>query len=140
VLGYHPGVVSARLAAIPVTVTLALAVAGCAGTPHENAVTAAARSFVAKVSSGDGAAACALLTDDARSSAPGATDQSCAQAISNVKEQGGAVGGVQVWGDAAQVHIGEDVLFLRLTSGKWKVSAAGCKPQPEGPYDCQVGG
>jgi hypothetical protein len=45
-----------------------------------------------------------------------------------------------VWGDAAQVHIGGDVLFLRLTSGRWKVSGAGCTAQPEGPYDCQVGG
>src|SRR5207248_1263390 len=100
--GYHPGVVSARLSAIPATVAVAVALAGCSATPHANAVTAAARSFVAEVKAGDGAAACALLTDDARSSAPGATDQSCAQAVANVKEQGEAVGGVQVWGDAAQ--------------------------------------
>jgi len=80
---------------------VALALAGCTGTPHENAVTAAARSFVAKLAAGDGAAACALLTDDARSAVPGATDESCAKAIANVKEQGTGVAGVQVWGDAA---------------------------------------
>jgi hypothetical protein len=125
---------------VPASAALALAVAGCSGTPHERGVAAAARSFVAKVKAGDGAAACALLTEDARSSVPGATGQPCAEAISHVKEQGGAVRGVQVWGDAAQVRVGDDVLFLRLTSGEWRVSAAGCTPQPEGPYDCEVGG
>ena len=119
---------------------LAAALVGCSATPHESDVTGAARSFVAKLQAGDGAAACALLTDTARNSVPGATGQSCAEAITNVKEQGGAVEGVQVWGDAAQVRIGADVLFLRLSSGEWKVSAAGCKPQPKGPYECEVGG
>lgn len=136
--GYDASVVSARLVAL--TAAAALVLAGCAGPPHESAVSSAARAFVAELEAGDGAGACALLTDDARSSVPGATDEPCAKAIANVKEQGSGIGSVEVWGDAAQVHVGDDVLFLRLTSGSWKVSAAGCTPQPEGPYDCEVGG
>jgi outer membrane murein-binding lipoprotein Lpp len=113
---------------------------GCSSTPHRDAVVSAARSFVASVTAGDGARACAMLTDDARSSASGATDASCADAVTGVKEHGTGVSGVQVWGDAAQVRIGGDVLFLRLVSGGWRVNAAGCTPQPQGPYDCKVGG
>jgi hypothetical protein len=117
-----------------------LAVAGCSSTPHRDAVSAAARSFVDKLRSGDGAGACDLLTKDAQSSASGATDTSCADAVTGIKERGGAITAIQVWGDAAQVQIAGDVLFLRLVSGAWRVSAAGCTPQPEGPYDCKVSG
>jgi hypothetical protein len=122
------------------TAVLLPVLSGCSGTPHRSAVTAAARAFVQHVRAGEGDAACALLTDDARSSVPGATDQTCAKAITNVKEQGSGVGRVAVWGDAAQVRIGTDVVFLRRMAGHWLVSAAGCKPQPDGPYDCEVGG
>jgi hypothetical protein len=57
----------------------------------------------------------------------------------SVDEKGTSVSSVQVWGDAAQVHVGQDVVFLRRVSGRWLVSAAGCVRQPAGPYDCDVG-
>jgi hypothetical protein len=123
-----------------IAVALAAALAGCSSTPHRDAVTDAAVAFVGDLEKGDGAAACGLLTSDARTAVSGATDTSCADAIASVKERGGPVSSVQVWGDAAQVHVGGDVVFLRRISGKWAVSGAGCKPQPAGPYDCQVGG
>ena len=113
---------------------------GCSATPHRDAVTAAARSFVEKLAAGDGAGACDMLTDDARSSASGATDASCSDAVTGIKEQGSDVTGIQVWGDTAQVRIAGDVVFLRLMSGRWRISAAGCTPKPPGPYDCKVGG
>jgi hypothetical protein len=61
-------------------------------------------------------------------------------AITSIDEQGVTVSGVQVWGDAAQVRVGGDVVFLRRISGEWLVSAAGCQPQPKRPYDCKVAG
>jgi hypothetical protein len=103
-------------------------------------VEGAARGFVNAVRNGDGGAACGLLTDQARSSIAGALDVSCPHAVTHVVERSGAVRGVQVWGDAAQVRIGSDVVFLRLISGQWLVSAAGCTKQLKGPYDCTVGG
>jgi hypothetical protein len=121
-------------------VVAALAMTGCAASPHRGAVVTAARSFVADVARHDGQAACSLLTDDARSSATGATDASCADAVLGVRAHADRVSGVQVWGDAAEVRFGSDVLFLRLVSGHWRVSAAGCTRQPVGPYDCRVGG
>lgn len=116
-----------------------LVVSGCTSTPGQDAVTSAARSFASALERGDGAAACRLLTIDADQSASGATDVPCETAISSVVEHGDSVHGVQVWGDAAQVRVGDDVLFLRRVSGAWRVSAAGCEPLPEGRYDCMVG-
>src|SRR5689334_5964116 len=106
----------------------ALALVAACGTPHRDDVAAAAQRFVRAVNAHDGAAACALLTPQAANSAAGATDQSCAQAVLNVDESGTAIHGVQVWRDAAQVHIGSDTLFLRRLPGGWRIAAAGCTP------------
>jgi hypothetical protein len=119
---------------------LAGAAAGCSTDPHRQAASSVAVSFVASLERGDGSAACELLTSEAQDSATGATDESCAQAIGSVKEQGLTVEKAEVWGDAAQVRIGTDVVFLRRISASWRVSAAGCVRQSEGPYDCKVGG
>lgn len=79
-----------------------------------------------------------MLTSQAYASASGATDTPCPEAIVSIEIKGTEVTSVQVWGDAAQVRLGSDVLFLRHLSGRWLISAAGCEPKPEGPYDCSV--
>jgi hypothetical protein len=112
----------------------------CSTSPKRVGAIAVARSFVAAVSKHDGGAACDLLTDDARDAVTGATDASCADAVVNVKEQGSDVGRVAVWGDSAQVHIGSDVVFLLRERDGWQVSAAGCTPQTDAPYKCDVDG
>jgi hypothetical protein len=94
--------------------------------------------FAAALVRGDGSAACGLLTPSARSSVGGATDAKCEEAILNLQEGGEDPGASQVWGDAAQVRVGDDVLFLRRIGGKWLVAAAGCEPQSTGPYECKV--
>jgi hypothetical protein len=33
-----------------------------------------------------------------------------------------------------------DVVFLTVSGADWLVTAAGCTPRPERPYDCQVSG
>jgi hypothetical protein len=120
--------------------SIALLLTGCAASPQRSGAAVAAQSFVAALERGDGVAACGLLSPEAAQSAPGATDASCADAISSVNENGRSATGVQVWGSAAQVRIGSDVVFLQRISGRWLVSAAGCKQQPVGPYQCQVSG
>ncbi|MEP6852077.1 MAG: hypothetical protein ABJA87_05395 [bacterium] len=102
-------------------------------------MTSVAVDFVTAIENRNGKAACALLTDNAAHSVSGATDTSCEQAALNVDESGTAVGEVQVWGDAAQVHVGDDVVFLRR-GDTWQVQAAGCTSDPPGPYDCDVDG
>jgi hypothetical protein len=119
---------------------LTVFLAGCVPGGQRSAVVSVATRFVADVSRHDGSAACAILTDDAKSSASGATDTPCGQAVLNVKENGTTIRGVQVWGDTAQVKIGGDVLFLRRLKSGWRVNAAGCKPQPRAAYQCDVAG
>jgi hypothetical protein len=121
------------------SIVLLAGLCACSGSPHRDVVASAASSFVSALEHKDGAAACRLLTSDTRQSAAGATDTPCAKAVLSVDEQGTAVSSTQVWGDAAQVRIGSDVVFLRQISGRWRVSAAGCTPQPAGPYDCDLG-
>jgi len=65
---------------------------------------------------------------------------SCAEAIGDVQLAGGTVRSVQVWGGGAQVKLAGDTLFLTETSAGWRVAAAGCQPQGEEPYDCEVEG
>ncbi|HVX45986.1 MAG TPA: hypothetical protein VHC49_19000 [Mycobacteriales bacterium] len=97
-----------------------------------------ARQFVADIRAGDGRAACALLSEQARSAAEGMGDNSCAELITDLKEPGTAVQEAEVWGDTAQVRIGSDVLFLRRSDATWWITAAGCTARPHRPYDCEV--
>jgi hypothetical protein len=114
--------------------------AGCSTSAEKHDAGDVAARFVAAVSARDGAAACGLLSEPARESVSGATDASCAEAVLNVDEHRSPVHGVKVWGDAAQVRIGTDVVFLVHLHTGWRVVAAGCKPQPGAPYKCDVDG
>jgi hypothetical protein len=119
---------------------LGMGLAGCSTRAREHDASEVAARFVAAVSARDGAAACALLTERARESVSGATDATCADAVLNVEEDGSAVRRVEVWGDAAQVRVGTDVIFLQRLRAGWFVSAAGCEPRPSAPYNCDVDG
>jgi len=115
-------------------------VTGCSVTGQRSAVVNEATQFVTAVDQHDGKKACEALTDNAKSSASGATDTPCEKAVLNVKEDATSIHAVQVWGDSAQVKIGTDVLFLRRLHAGWRVNAAGCKPQPHAAYQCDVEG
>lgn len=108
--------------------------------PAAGAPARVAEGFVTALRAGDGSRACTLLTHRARSSAAGATDVSCAAAVANLPDTDTAVRWVRVWGDAAQVRIGSDVVFLRRLPAGWRISAAGCTPRGHRPYDCDVQG
>jgi hypothetical protein len=119
---------------------LTVLLAGCVPGGKRSAVVGVATRFVDDVSRHDGRGACAILTDNAKRSASGATDTPCEQAVLNVKGNGTTIRGVQVWGDSAQVKIGGDVVFLRRLKSGWLVDAAGCRPQPRAAYQCDVAG
>ncbi|PZS16363.1 MAG: hypothetical protein DLM57_10535 [Pseudonocardiales bacterium] len=126
---------------VPLAVGVALILAGCSSSDGQRgAATQTATRFVNAIDQHDGMAACNTLTDNARSSASGATDTPCEKAVLNVKEDSTKIVGVQIWGDDAQVRIGSDVLFLRRLDTGWRVNAAGCTPQPHAAYQCDVEG
>lgn len=99
-----------------------------------------AREWLAAAGAGDATALCRLLTPAAQASVATGGD-TCEQAVADLDlPGGGSVGRVEMWSDEAQVRTGEDTLFLvRLTRG-WRVNGAGCQPQADLPYDCEVAG
>jgi hypothetical protein len=113
------------------------AAAGCAvsATP---AVSETAEQFGAALAHHDGAIACAMLTDEARSDTE-TFDRSCAAQLGSLPDPGTGRG-VEIWGDTAQVRFTSDTVFLLRFPDGWRVGAAGCTSRGEAPYDCQVKG
>jgi len=123
-----------KAAAVVLLVTLT----ACAPASGKSQASAAASRFAAALSSRNGVAACAVLTDAARTSLETGSGQNCAQAILDVHSSAGAAT-AKVWGQEAQVKLGTDTLFLDETKRGWRVRAAGCRLQsPDQPYQCEV--
>lgn len=130
-------VVPARWVGVVWLVAVGLLVSGCGSSAGETAARGVAERFLGAVSSGDGAAACGLLAPQAVRRIE--SDQGdCVQALVGMGLPGGQVRGVSAWGDAAQVRTTADTLFLRELDSGWRVTAAGCQPQGEAPYECVV--
>jgi hypothetical protein len=122
---------------------LALAAVGIAGTAGcaaaaEPTVSAAAERFAGAIGRHDGAAACALLIDDARHDTE-TFGRACATQLATLPDPG-AVAQVEVWGDTAQVRLAGDTVFLLRFPDGWRISAAGCTAQGDAPYRCEVQG
>jgi hypothetical protein len=89
-------------------------------------------------SSGDAQARCDLLLPKTLEQLEEQLGKSCAEGIGDVPLQGGDISDVQVWGGDALVRMGGDTVFLSKAATGWRVAAAVCTPQAEGPYDCEV--
>lgn len=50
------------------------------------------------------------------------------------------VAAVQVWGRVGQAVMGNDVVFLTIEDGHWRITAAGCQARSGRPYQCAVEG
>ena len=112
--------------------------AGCAPAAEKSQAQSAAARFADALMQRDGAAACQLLTDAARSALETTSAEACDQAVVDVRSSTGKTS-AQVWGDEAQVRIGDDTIFLDRTARGWRVRAAGCEPQGgDRPYECEV--
>ena len=128
--------------AVAAAVLLA-AVAGCSqggrGTPA--GPTHAVENFEAALKRGDAATACQLLAPPTRKELEQSESEKCAKALPDQNiPPATSEADVDVFGDEAIARVAEDVVFLTNVGGTWMVSAAGCKPQPDQPYDCEVKG
>lgn len=115
---------------------------GC-GAPGERTqgASAAATGFTDALRQGNGPRACALLAPNTFEELEQSEQTSCARAV--IRERlpaGDTVRKVDVYGDQARVVVTDDTLFLSRFPSGWKVTAAGCTPRPEQPYDCRVKG
>jgi hypothetical protein len=121
-------------------VAVVLGVAGCGAPAGSDEVTRTAREWEAAAAAGDAGRLCALLSPTAAESVA-AGDETCSQAVGDLRLPGDAsVGTVQLWGDRAQVRAGTDTLFLVRLAVGWRVSGAGCTPNGDRPYTCDVEG
>jgi hypothetical protein len=124
-----------RTCALLAAGALALGISGCSSSERP-AVERVATQF--EDSSGDPQARCDLLMPQTLEQLEEQLQKSCAEGIGDVPFKGGEVESVQVWGRDAQVQLSGDTVFLSETATGWRVAAAVCTPQEEGPYDCEV--
>jgi hypothetical protein len=107
----------------------------------------AAQRFHEALAAGNAAAACDLLAPETRKELEQSTDAPCQQALTDAKlPQAASVSATDVYGTNAMVVLGSDTsreadtVFLARFGLLWKVTAAGCKPRADLPYDCDVKG
>jgi hypothetical protein len=129
----RPGVLIAT--ALVGTALLAATASGCAEL-HQPDVERVASAFARP--GAEAADRCALLAPATVAALEHDETTACADAISELELPGGAVASSEVWGDNAVVRLTGDTLFLTLTGEGWKVTAAGCRSQGEGPYLCRL--
>src|SRR3954463_4477463 len=112
---------------------VALLLSGCASASEPGGA-GVARSF--EDPAGDPQARCDLLAPATLTTFQADASAPCSDALLQVPLPGGDVTAVQFWGGDAQVRLGGDTLFLTETDAGWRVTAAGCEPHGEAPYDC----
>jgi hypothetical protein len=115
--------------------------AGCA--PEGTASTGAAEAFHRAVGGSDMTAACALLQPHTREETARSSDNgSCESQLKKAEfPDPGRLLRTEQYGQDAFVQFENDAVFLAVSEGGWKVTAAGCKPSGEDmPYTCEVGG
>ncbi|KOG41248.1 hypothetical protein [Streptomyces decoyicus] len=108
-------------------------------------VTAKVAGFERALAAGQLGRLCATLAPATREELEQSARSRCDRAIGQAIEEqelpaAGAVRGVDVYGDQARVLLEQDTLFLAHFSAGWKVTAAGCRPRPQRPYQCEIKG
>jgi hypothetical protein len=121
----------------------ALAAAGCGRDGDREEVRSVTQGFFAALGAGDGAGACARLSEDTVTALESQEQEDCAQAVTGLQLEGGAPTRVQVYVTSAKADLrsGESA-FLDRTAAGWRLSAVGCKPvggkPADRPYDCEL--
>jgi hypothetical protein len=120
----------------------ATTIGGCAGLGPDTAGAAgAAEAFHAAAARGDGSAACAQLSVRVADELEQSAGTRCEQAVLAADlPDAGQVHEVQVWGGRGLVVLDHDIVFVAEFDSGWRVTAAGCSPRQDRPYDCTVKG
>jgi hypothetical protein len=127
------------LAAVAVTV---VSLAGCSAIgPDAETAGSTAEVFHAAIAASDGVRGCALLAPRTVSALESDAGEPCAEALLEEDlPEALTVRTSEVYGVNAQVVMDGDVVFLATFSGRWFITAAGCEPSDNGPYDCTLEG
>jgi hypothetical protein len=113
---------------------------GCGRSDDGRTASAVTERFLRAIDQHDGARACAQLSDGALQALEHDKGKRCAQAAPDLDVSPSAVTRAQVFGTGAKVDLADGhSAFLELTRRGWRLSAAGCTPQPDDqPYTCEV--
>jgi hypothetical protein len=112
---------------------------GCSGSSGQEPVKTMTQRFLDAVGAGDTVTACDALAPRARDSLARG-DGTCENTLPSVKLPHAPVDSVSVWSDEAQVKTAGDTVFLHEFSIGWRITGAGCRPENEQAYSCEVGG
>ncbi|WP_309051641.1 hypothetical protein [Streptomyces sp.] len=129
---------------VAVGALLAAAVlSGCGATaPREDGARRAAGRFTAALAAQDFGAACGLLAPGSREELTEDGKAPCDRALRSLElPSGGGARAVEVHGRQALLRTDDDTVFLSQFDEGWRVTAAGCVPQPDDlPYRCSLKG
>jgi hypothetical protein len=134
----HPKGAERAVAAAALVALLALS--ACAPAGKEAA--AAAEEFHQAVDAGQMSEACSLLQpatreETARTGGAG----SCENQLQRKRlPNAGKILHTERYGRNALVEFEKDTVFLTASEAGWKITAAGCTPEGDAPYMCEVGG
>jgi hypothetical protein len=118
---------------------LAVLGSGCGTDPAAGDARHAVQAFYAGLERHDGSAACRQLSDDTRSSLETSEKKPCEQAVFSLGLSPSRIVAVRVYVTSAEAELARgEAAFLDQTPQGWKISAVGCKPKHEQPYDCQL--
>ncbi|MEX0168278.1 hypothetical protein MRBLMG1_000819 [Streptomyces sp. LMG1-1-1.1] len=124
--------------------TAALAALSACGAPQarQDGATTAGRAFEVALAAGDFRTACELLAPGSREQLVEDERKPCERALpSQGLPRGGGVRSVDVYGRQALLRFSGETLFLSEFDEGWRVTAAGCVPEPgDEPYDCVLKG
>src|SRR3954452_16529657 len=116
-------------AAAPAVIVLALPGGGTSSSEHD--ARGSVQRFFAALSRHDGEAACHELAEEAASAVAEDEKKPCGEAVLSLGLPTATIKQMSVLVDSAQAKLqGGGAVFMDETPKGWKVSAAGCKPQP----------
>jgi len=128
-----------RLWGVLAVAVLAGLAGGCGTDPSSAHARRAVQTFYAALERHDGAGACEELSDDTRSSLETSEKKPCDQAVFSLGLSPSSIAAVHVYVTSAEATLTRgEAVFLDQTPQGWKISAIGCKPQHERPYDCEL--
>ncbi|MDG9717659.1 hypothetical protein [Streptomyces sp. DH24] len=112
-----------------------------ASSERRDQVTEEVTRFETALQAGRNGRACAALAPSTRQELEQSARSRCERAMSEQQlPQAGAVRTVDVYGGQARVVLEHDTVFLARFPAGWKVTAAGCRPRADQPYQCEIKG
>jgi hypothetical protein len=119
---------------------IALVATGCGRADDERVTSVVTERFLQAVEQHDGARACAQLSQGAVEALEHDEGKDCAEAAPELDVSPSRVTRAEVFGTGAKVDLADGhSAFLELTRDGWRLSAAGCRPEPDDhPFTCEV--